>query len=354
MLTAAIASGDPNSSSQLLGEPAADWTGRRRSSNGPFPRTSFPMSAKPFPTLSFWILRRDPEPYFALAAHLRRLRPARASDRLFRHLSAESSALAGRHAQRRSGLHRQARHPRSSRRDLCTRLRPRTSTTERRAAEKTDRGDGLEGRRGHHHCRRQSRRPTGHLRSQEHRAFSISRGRWAMSICFSICIRASACATQSKISIGSTRHFFAGLLTQHKTKARNSWRRAAAGRMAEHPDRSAGARRQRGSDQLRHRPRRYGLAIFFRLERRFSASARMILLVAEANVPSLWTLERRVARFEGIRHRSRAHSRRHQSLAQGRRRSSQEHREEHQASGLRLPSRTISARPTPPSTSARR
>ena len=94
-------------------------------------------------------------------------------------------------------------------------------------------------------------------------------------------------------------HFFAGLMTQHKTKLEilggalqpEEWQTIPVPPL-ERVD-------QCGAERLRHGARGHRLAILVRVEPD-SAMARMILIVAEANVPSLWTLERRLLALKGF------------------------------------------------------
>lgn len=75
MLTVGIASGDMVSSAQLL--TSLQQTGIVKSiKQWSIPADKLPDSAEPLPDLVFLDLSRDPEPYFTFGAHLRRLRPA--------------------------------------------------------------------------------------------------------------------------------------------------------------------------------------------------------------------------------------------------------------------------------------
>jgi pilus assembly protein CpaE len=75
MLTVGIASGDMVSSAQLL--TSLQQTGIVKSiKQWSIPADKLPDSAEPLPDLVFLDLSRDPEPYFIFGAHLRRLRPA--------------------------------------------------------------------------------------------------------------------------------------------------------------------------------------------------------------------------------------------------------------------------------------
>src|ERR1700682_1268521 len=75
MLTVGIASGDSSSSAQLVAslqqtgvvKTIKQWT---------IPADKLPDSAELLPDVVFLDLTRDPEPYFAFGAHLRRIRPA--------------------------------------------------------------------------------------------------------------------------------------------------------------------------------------------------------------------------------------------------------------------------------------
>src|SRR5215472_17893666 len=75
MLTAGIASGDLASSAQLLA--ILQQTGLVKSVRlWPIPAERLQDSADALPDVVFLDLSRDPEPYFAFGAQLRRLRPA--------------------------------------------------------------------------------------------------------------------------------------------------------------------------------------------------------------------------------------------------------------------------------------
>src|ERR1700675_2424454 len=75
MLTVAIASGDKNTASQLLA--SLEQTGLVGGSvkHWSIPMEKLPDVGETIPDIIFLDLSRDPEPYFNLAAHLRRLRP---------------------------------------------------------------------------------------------------------------------------------------------------------------------------------------------------------------------------------------------------------------------------------------
>src|SRR5579864_9662228 len=75
MITAAIASGDKTSAAQLLA--ALEQTGMVDSvKQWPIPAERPPDSAEALPDIVFLDLARDPEPYFAFGAQLRRIRPS--------------------------------------------------------------------------------------------------------------------------------------------------------------------------------------------------------------------------------------------------------------------------------------
>jgi pilus assembly protein CpaE len=75
MLTAGIASGDANSSGQLLA--SLQQTGLVGTvKQWEIPADKLPDGSEPIPDVVLLDLGRDPQPYFAFGAHLRRLRPA--------------------------------------------------------------------------------------------------------------------------------------------------------------------------------------------------------------------------------------------------------------------------------------
>jgi pilus assembly protein CpaE len=75
MLTVAIASGDPTSSAQIIA--GLEQTGMVKAiRQWTIPAERIPDASEPMPEVVFLDLARDPEPYFAFAAMLRRVRPA--------------------------------------------------------------------------------------------------------------------------------------------------------------------------------------------------------------------------------------------------------------------------------------
>src|SRR5215469_5754639 len=75
MLTVAIASGDLSSSAQLLA--SLQQTGLVKSvKQWPVPTERIPEAPEALPDIVFLDLSRDPEPYFALGAQIRRARPS--------------------------------------------------------------------------------------------------------------------------------------------------------------------------------------------------------------------------------------------------------------------------------------
>ena len=61
-------------------------------------------------------------------------------------------------------------------------------------------------------------------------------------------------------------HFFAGLMTRHKTKLEILGGATQPEEWQSDPDSDARSRRQRGSEQFRHGAGRYGHAVFVRVE----------------------------------------------------------------------------------------
>ena len=75
MLTVGIASGDPSSSAQLVA--GLQQTGTVKSiKQWAIPADKLPDSAESLPDVVFLDLGRDPDPYFAFGAQLRRIRPS--------------------------------------------------------------------------------------------------------------------------------------------------------------------------------------------------------------------------------------------------------------------------------------
>src|SRR5271154_4723992 len=297
MLTVAIASGDKNTSSQLLA--SLEQTGLIGGSvkHWSMPMEKLPDVGETIPDIIFLDLSRDPEPYFTLAAHLRRLRPGA-------HLIACSATYPPNQQllldAMRSGVQDFIARPVNSEAlvDLLTRLGQDVSPGEKRSTEKLIAIMGSKGGVGtttvavnlgvQLTTRAQKRtvlldfaRPLGnvHLLLDLHPRFGVRD------------------AVESLDRLDT--HFLSGLLTQHKTKLEilggvllpEEWQAIPI-----QPIERIVNVAQASFD-----------VVLADLGSQFSSEwssvlnrARMILMVAEANVPSLWTLERRLVALTGL------------------------------------------------------
>jgi len=297
MLTVAIASGDKNTSSQLLA--SLEQTGLIGGSvkHWSMPMEKLPDVGETIPDIIFLDLSRDPEPYFTLAAHLRRLRPGA-------HLIACSATYPPNQQllldAMRSGVQDFIARPVNSEAlvDLLTRLGQDVTPGEKRSTEKLIAIMGSKGGVGtttvavnlgvqlSTHAQKRTvlldfARPLGnvHLLLDLHPRFGVRD------------------AVESLDRLDT--HFLSGLLTQHKTKLEilggslqpEEWQSISIPPL-ERIINVASA----GFDH-----------ILADLGSQFSSEwspilqrARMIMMVAEANVPSLWTLERRLWALNGL------------------------------------------------------
>lgn len=296
MLTAAITSGERHSSSQLLA--GLEQTGLISSiKQWAVPMEKLPDVGETIPDIVFLDLSRDSEPYFTLAAHLRRLRPGV-------HLIACSATFPPNHQLlldgMRSGVQDFIAKPVSidSLTELLNRISVDTPATDRRNVEKTIAVMGSKGGVGtttiavnlaaqfssHAHKRTvllDFARPLGnvHLLLDLHPRFTVR----------------DAIDNLDRLDT----HFFAGLLTQHKSKL----------------EILAGALQPEDWQTIPVAPmeRVVNIAqasfdvVIADMGSQFSSEwtpvlskSRMILMVAEANVPSLWTLERRIAALTAL------------------------------------------------------
>lgn len=296
MLTVAIASGDAASSAQLLAilqqtgvvKSVRQWT-------VPAEKPADSMDAPP--DVVFLDLPRDHEPYFALAAHLRRIRPAIK-------LVAVSAMVPASHQllleAMRNGVQDFLSKPVDSfaLKEILARFAQDLETTDRPSLDKLIVVMGAKGGVGattvtvnlgvqlSTYARKRVvlldfARPLGnaHLLLDLHPRFSIRD------------------AVENLDRLDS--HFFAGLLTPHKTKLEllggatqaEEWQTISVAPL----ERVVNVA-QNSSD-----------IVLLDMGSQFSSEwspilrmARMILIVAEANVPALWTLERRLLALKGF------------------------------------------------------
>jgi pilus assembly protein CpaE len=295
MLTAAIASADRDAAAHLLA--ALQQTGLVSSvKQWTVPTEKLPDASEGVPDVVFLDLSRDADPFFAFGAHLRRLRP---TVRLIACSTTAPSQQTLLEAMR-CGVQDFVNKPVTPEalKDVLTRFRAEGQTTERKAADKTIVVMGSKGGVGtttvavnlgvqlstyaHKHVvLLDFARPLGnvHLLLDLHPRFVVR----------------DAVDNLDRLDT----HFFSGLLTQHKTKLEilggatqmEEWQNIRIGPL----ERVVNVA-QANSDM-----------VLVDVGSQFSSewnpvfqSARMILVVAEANVPSLWTLERRLLALAGF------------------------------------------------------
>jgi pilus assembly protein CpaE len=295
MLTTAIATADRDGSAQLLA--CLQQTGLVGSvKQWTIPAEKLPDAGEGIPDVVFLDLGREPEPFFAFAANLRRLRP---SVRLIA-CSASAPTQETLLEAMRCGVQDFINKPVTPEalKDVLTRFRAEGVSSDRKAAEKTIVVMGSKGGVGattvavnlgvqlSTHARKHTvlldfARPLGnvHLLLDLHPRFVVRD------------------AVENLDRLDS--HFFSGLLTTHKTKLEilggatqlEEWQNIRMGPL----ERVVNVA-QASSD-----------VVLVDVGSQFSPDwnpifqgARMILVVAEANVPALWTLERRLLAMAGI------------------------------------------------------
>jgi pilus assembly protein CpaE len=296
MLTAAIASSDLTSSAQLLA--GLEQTGLVTSVlQWVVPADRLPDSAEHMPDVVFLDLARDPDPFFAFANQLRRIKPAVKLIACSAAVPPQPSLLL---EAMRAGVQDFLGKPvqTDSLRDLLLRVREDLHTKDVPSQDKLIVVMGAKGGVGtttvavnlgvqlatfarKHTALLDFARPLGnvHLLLDLHPKFGIRD------------------AVEGLDRLDS--HFLAGLLTKHKTKLEvlggttqpEEWQSIDVNLL----DRVANVA-QNSFD-----------IVLLDMGSQFSSewgailrTARMILLVAEANVPSLWTLERRLLALKGF------------------------------------------------------
>ena len=297
MLTVAIASGDTASSGQLLA--SLEQTGLVKSvKQWSVPADKLPESADAFPEVVFLDLARDPEPYFQLGAQIHRTRPACK-------LVACSSVVPPNHQllleAMRSGVQDflpKPVDPRSLKEILARFSKDLEGNSDRSSLDRLIVVMGSKGGVGtttvavnvgvqlasyarKHTALLDFANPLGnvHLLLDLHPKFTVRD------------------AVDSLDRLDS--HFFAGLMTRHKTKLEvlggatqpEEWQTIPVPAL----DRVVNVA-QNNFDM-----------VLVDMGSQFSSEwssilrmARMILIVAEANVPALWTLERRLLALKGF------------------------------------------------------
>jgi pilus assembly protein CpaE len=297
MLTVAIASGDMASSAQLLA--SLEQTGLVRSvKQWSVPADKLPESVDALPDVVFLDLARDPEPYFQLGAQIHRARPAVK-------LVACSSVVPPNHQllleAMRSGVQDflpKPVDPRSLKEILSRFLKDLDGNNERSSLDRLIVVMGSKGGVGTTtvavnvgvqlatHARKHTAlldfaNPLGnvHLLLDLHPKFTVRD------------------AVDSLDRLDS--HFFAGLMTRHKTKLEvlggatqpEEWQSIPIPML----------------DRVVNVAQNNFEMVLVDMGSQFSSEwssilrmARMILIVAEANVPALWTLERRLLALKGF------------------------------------------------------
>jgi pilus assembly protein CpaE len=296
MLTVAVASGEMTSSAQLLA--SLQQTGLVRSvKQWSIPADKVPESHEALPDVVFLDLGRDPQPFFAFGAQLRRLRPAIK-------LVACSAAVPPNHQllleAMRCGVQDFISKPveSSALKEILSRFLKDVDSRETPGAEKLIVVMGAKGGVGattvavnvgvqlSAHAKKRVAlldfaRPLGnvHLLLDLHPKFTVR----------------DAVDNMDRLD----NHFFAGLMTRHKTKLEilggatqpEEWQTIAV------PPLERVINVAQNNFDL----------VLVDMGSQFSSewsqilrAARLILLVAEANVPALWTLERRLAALKGF------------------------------------------------------
>jgi pilus assembly protein CpaE len=295
MLTVAIASSDRDSAAHLLAvlqqtglvSSVKEWT---------IPTEKLPDASEGVPDVVFLDLSRDSEPFFVFGAHLRRLRPAVRLIACSTTAPSQQTLLEA----MRCGVQDFINKPVTPEalKDVLTRFRAEGQTTERKAAEKTIVVMGSKGGVGtttvavnlgvqlstyarKHVVLLDFARPLGnvHLLLDVHPRFVVR----------------DAVDNLDRLDT----HFFSGLLTPHKTKLEIL---GGATQMEEWQNIRIGP-----LERVVNVAQASADMVLVDVGSQFSSewnpvfqSARMILVVAEANVPSLWTLERRLIALAGF------------------------------------------------------
>ena len=296
MLTVAIASNDPSSSAQLLA--ALQQTGLVKSvRHWAIPAEKLPDSGEAPPDVVFLDLSRDPEQFFAFAANIRRIRPAVKLVAVSAHVPPSHHLLL---EAMRSGVQDFLPKPvmTDALQEILTRFEEDLEVKDRPSLDKLIVVMGSKGGVGattvsvnlgvqlatfakKRVVLLDFARPLGnvHLLLDLHPRFSVRD------------------AVENMDRLDS--HFFAGLLTQHKTKLEilggitqpEEWQRISVSPL----------------ERVVNVAQNSADVVILDMGSQFSSewspilrTARMILIVAEANVPALWTLERRLVALNGF------------------------------------------------------
>jgi pilus assembly protein CpaE len=296
MLTAGIVSSDSSGSAHLLA--SLQQTGLVSSvKQWMIPVNKLPEIGEIVPDVVVLDLARDPETYFAFGAHVRRLRP---SVRLIVCSSTNPPSPQLLLDAMRCGVQEFIPKPATpeSLREILIRLDLEGPTTERRAAEKLIVVMGSKGGVG---TTTVSVNLAVQLRNFAHKSIALldfARPLGNVHLLLDLHPRFGIRDAVENVDRLDS-HFFAGLLTHHKSKVEilggtlqpEEWQTIPAAAL----ERVANVA-QAGFDTVLADVGSHFSSDWSSLLR----SARMILLVAEANVPSLWTLERRMVALTGF------------------------------------------------------
>ena len=296
MLTVAIASNDPSSSAQLLA--ALQQTGLVKSvRHWAIPSEKLPDSGEAPPDVVFLDLSRDPEQFFVFAANIRRIRPSVKLVAVSAHVPPSHHLLL---EAMRSGVQDFLPKPvmTDALQEILSRFEEDLEVKDRPTLDKLIVVMGSKGGVGattvsvnlgvqlatfakKRVVLLDFARPLGnvHLLLDLHPRFSVRD------------------AVENMDRLDS--HFFAGLLTQHKTKLEilggitqpEEWQRISVSPL----------------ERVVNVAQNSADVVILDMGSQFSSewspilrTARMILIVAEANVPALWTLERRLVALNGF------------------------------------------------------
>jgi pilus assembly protein CpaE len=296
MLTAAIVSSDPGSSAQLLAtlqqtglvSSAKQWT---------IPGEALPEAGDMIPDIVLLDLSRDPEPYFTFGAHVRKLKP---SVRLIACSATNPPSPQVLLDAMRSGVQDFVAKPVTpdALKEIFSRLSPEDAVTGPRSGDKLIAVMGSKGGVGtttvavnlgvqlSAHLRKRTvlldfARPLGnaHLLLDLHPRFGIR----------------DAIGNLERLDT----HFFAGLLERHKSKLEvlggvmqpEEWQNIPTAPLTRVVNVAQASFDVVLADMGSHFASDLGPML---------TTARMILIVVEANVPSLWTLQRRLLGLTGM------------------------------------------------------
>jgi pilus assembly protein CpaE len=296
MLTAGIVSGDRVSSAQLLA--ALQQSGMVSSvKEWAIPTDQLPESSEPIPDVILLDLGRDPEPYFAFGAHLRRIQPTA-------WLIACSTGAAPNHQllleAMRSGVQDFAPKPVTPEglREILMRLRLDSQPLERRITDRLIVVMGSKGGVGTTTVSVNLGVQLSKFAKKRTVLLDMARPLGNAHLLLNLNPRFGIRDAVENLDRLDT-HFFGGLLTNH-----SSHLQLLGGTM--HPEEwnnihVASLQRVVNVAQAAFDMVLVDIGVQFSSEwADMLRDARMILMIAESNVPSLWNLERRVLALSGL------------------------------------------------------